>query len=88
MIIKQRVNQRTQCREIVRPEQRMTRRYPLEVVNPAPIRPRCRDTPQCLRIHLAAHHRNTANVQLGEKGEGATQPRMEGMRYLNIIMRM
>jgi len=88
LIVIQRVNQRAQCREIVRPEQGATRRYPLEVVNRTPIGPRRRNTPQRLRIHLAAHHGNKADIQVGMNAEGPTQPRMEGVGYLNNIMRM
>ena len=88
MIIFQRVNQRAQRREIVHPEQGATRRYPLEVVNRAPIGPRRRNAPQRLRIHLAAHHGNKANVQIRVDAEDTTQPRVEGVRYFHMIRRL
>ena len=88
VIIDQRVNQRAQRRKIVRPEQGTTRRYPLEVVNQAPIGPRRRNTPQRLRIHLAAHHGNKADVQVGVNAEDKTQPRVEGVRHFHMIRRL
>ena len=88
MIIAQRVNQGAQCREIVRAEQRVTRRGPLEVVHRPPIGPCRRNAPQGLAVHLAAHHGNKAHVQVGMDTEDATQPRVEGVRYLNKIIRL
>ena len=88
VIIVQRVNHGAQRREIVHAEQRATRRGPLEVVHRAPIGPCRRKAPQGLGIHLTAHHGNEAHVQVGMDTEDATQPRVEGVRHLNKIIRL